>query len=386
MTFPLEVFVGTVQAAARCDQSYLLRVMSHALRVLFVIAAMRAGGRLFGLGAAMLVPNLLYYCGHIPLAFRAMPSMSVHPRWFRKNMLADMFRYGWVSFSVATNEKLRDYIYPVIIAKFLSPAAVTLFSLPVKLLAFPVQGISTMTEVINPLSSQLEAHNDFPTLRRLIQLTVQSAFLMLVPMAAFFIVFGKNLLTLWAGPQYSSGYPLLVLLTLGMGTAATQCCVQSMLFGIERHRGMVWFRFIEGVTIAILGSIALRVSGLGALALVSALVQLIVNVVLIPRHLCRILDLSLTTYLVEACLKPCSLALPLLALLMPIRSALQIETWPMLLVALIVTAVLFAVLVSFVMFSSMSNASWSSLEVLNVIGARMKIQWMKPCKVIVENL
>ena len=386
VTFPLEIFVGAVQAAARCDQVYMLRVMSLALRVVCVITVLHAGGKLFGLGAAMVVPNVAYYCGHIPFALRVMPKMSLHPRWFRRTVLRDMLRYGWVSFTVGISEKLRDNIYPLIITKILTPAAVTLFSLPIKLLAFPVQGIGTMTEVLNPLSSQLEAHNDFPALRKLILLTVQTAFLILVPMAVFLIVFGKDLLSLWAGPQYRSVYPLLVPLTLGMGTAATQCCVQAMLFGISRHKGMIWFRFSEGLMIAVLGILALRVWGLFGLALVAAITQLIINLLLIPRHLCRILDLPLRTYLIEACAKPCVLAVPLAATLIGLRSLLVIDRWPALILALLVTIVVFTLLVLLLMFASVTKTNRFSLEVLRTLEARLKLQKFKPGDAVPENI
>jgi len=373
MSFPLEIFVGIVRAAARCDQIYLLRLGSLALRLVLVIAVLHAGGNLFGLGAAMILPNLAYYCGHIPLARRVIPEMSLHPKWFRRNALVSMLRYGWISFTVGLSEGMRDNIYPLIITKLLTPAAVTIFALPLKLLALPIQGIGTMTEVVNPLSSQLEAHNDIGMLQTLVKITVQSTFLLLVPMAVFLIIFGKSLLYVWAGPHYVSAYPLLVPLTLGMGVAATQGCVQAMLFGIGRHQGMVWFRFLEGFTIATLGMVALRCWGLMGLALVVSSTVLVVNLLLIPRHLCRILDLSVRTYLNEACLKPCILAVPLVAALMALHTLFRIESWPALVMALLFTVVLFGVLVSYLMFGSVTNDNWFSLEVLKALKERLKL-------------
>lgn len=80
VTFVLEVFVGTVQAAARFDQVYTLRIASLILRALLVLAVLRAGGQLFAVGAAAVVPDLLFYCAHVPIALRLMPRMNLHPR------------------------------------------------------------------------------------------------------------------------------------------------------------------------------------------------------------------------------------------------------------------------------------------------------------------
>src|SRR5260370_9267558 len=103
-----------------------------------------------------------------------------------------------------------------------------------------------------------------------VRFSVSCSFLILAPMVVFLPVFGRELLTLWVGARYASAYSLLVLLTLGMGTAATQCCVQSMLFGIGRHKGLMWYGLGEGLPISILGSVVLTVWGRQGLALVVA--------------------------------------------------------------------------------------------------------------------
>src|SRR5207245_375682 len=188
LTLPLVVFSTSLEAAGRYDQVYVIRVASLAVRVIAVIAVVRAGGGLFGVGAAVLLSQLLAYGAQVPLAIRANPGLSLRPKWVRKSVFQSMFRYGSISVTVGFAERLRGSIYPVMIAKFLTPVAVTIFSLPVRILSLPTEGIGTMTEIVNPVSSELEARNDFAKLRELILLSVQSAFLLLAPMAAFLFV------------------------------------------------------------------------------------------------------------------------------------------------------------------------------------------------------
>lgn len=368
LSLPLTVFAGSLEAAARFDQFNLIRTASLLVRVILVIAVLRAGGGLFGVGAATIIPDLLANCAQVPLAFRALGGLSLHPRWVRKGTFGDMLRYGSISSIIGWGEKLRGCIYPLVIAKFLAPVAVTLFSLPMKLLAFPMDGLGTMTEIINPVSSQLEAKQEFATLRRVIQLSVQSAFLILAPMAAFLLVFGREVLTLWVGEQYASAYPLLVLLTLGMGAAATQCCLQSMLFGIERHKGLIWYRLGEGLAIAVLGSVAVRIWGLWGFALVIAVTLLLTSLILVPRHLCRILGLPLRAYLVEGALKPCVLALPLAAVLLGVRSQLVVHAWSTMVIGILLGGMAYAMTLSLVIFyGSRPALSWLSVGVLQVL-------------------
>src|SRR5216684_3819064 len=374
LVLPLMVFASSLEAAGRFDQVYLTTVTCLALRVIAIIYVLRAGGGLFAVGATTILSQLLAYSIQVPLAIRAQRGLTLHPKWIRKTVLWDMLRYGSISVGVGIAEKMKVYIYPVVIARFLTPVAVTFFALPMKILAFPSEGIGSMTEIINPLSSQLDARNDFAKLRDLIQMSVQSAFLILAPLAAF--LFGRELLALWVGPQYSSAYPLLVLLTLGIGTAATQCCVQSMLFGIEKHKQLVWYRLGEGLSITVLGSAALRIAGLEGFALVIAVTLLFTSLVLVPRHLCRILNLPLRRYLLQGCVKPCVLAFPMAATLVALRYFLMVNAWPAVLFAALVGGLVYALTLSFVsLFDSYRLFHLLKPDVLQVLEQKI---WSPP--------
>ena len=369
---PLVVFAASLEACGRFDQMYLTTVAGLGVRVVAIVAVIHEGGGLYAIGAATILSQLLVYFIEVPLAFRANPALSLRPKWVSKHVFRDMLRYGSVSTAVGIGERMRGYIYPLLIAKFLSPIAVTLFSLPVKLMALPSDGIGTMTEIVNPLSSRLEAQNDFSKLRTLILNSSQTAFLLLIPIAAFLITFGRELLALWVGPQYSSAYGILVLLTLGLGAAATQCCIQSMLFGIERHKALIWYRLGEGLSVVIFGSFALRLWGLKAFAAVIACTLLLTSLFLVPRYLCKILGLSLRRYLTESIAKPLILALPMAALLVALRAWLQPEGWRDMFLVVIAGFVIYVATLSLVtLLSSRLNREWCEVGVLQVVSERI---------------
>jgi hypothetical protein len=169
------------------------------------------------------------------------------------------------------------------------------------------------------------------------------------------------------GARYASAYSLLVLLTLGMGAAATQCCVQSMLFGIERHKGLMWYRLGEGLAISILGSVAVKVWGLEGFALVIAVTLLLTSLVLVPRHLCRILDLPLRRYLIEGALKPCLVALPLTGVLLGVHSLLVVHRWADMIIAVLIGGLAYAFTLSIYLFGRSSVPCWLSLSVLDLL-------------------
>jgi len=371
---PLVVFAAALEAAGRYDQANLSSVACLVLRVAAVLWVLHAGGGFFGVGAATILTQVLVYVVQVPLAVRAHPGLSIRPKWIRREVFRYMFRYGSIGLAVGIADKLRERLYPILIAVFLTAVDVTIFSLPMRIMAFPVQGVGAMTEIVNPLSSQLEARNDFARLRQLILLSVQSAFLTILPLTVLLFVFGRELLTLWVGAQYASAYPLLVLIAVGMGAAATQCCVQSMLFGIERHKVLIGYRMLESLSIALVGSIALRIWGLEGFAVVVAVTLLLTSLVLVPRHLCKILDLPLGQYLQEGCLKPCLLTLPAAGTFTVLHHLLVSNSWIGMLTAMLLGGMVYGLTLLLVTLPwSSAEQKWWQLGVLQILAQKLSL-------------
>jgi O-antigen/teichoic acid export membrane protein len=372
--FPLNAYTGSLSASGRYDQVYTVQILGLALRAAALILVIRRGGHLFAVGAVVLLSILLTNLAQIPLALRAIGWVSLHPKWVSKASLREMFRYASVTLGVGIGDRLKANIFPVLVGIVMNPVAVTLFSLPTKLLRFPVDGIATMMEVVNPASSYLEAREDYVKLRHLMLFSVQGAFLLLAPLAAVLFIFGRDILRLWVGPAYLSAYPLLVLLTLGMGLGATQDCVQSMLFGIGRHKGLIGFRLGEAASFVLVGTIALKFSGLTAFALVVSATLMITSLVLLPRHMCKILSLPLSTYLTEGCLKPSLMAIPFVATLFALRSLFALKSWIDLMGVLIVASFVYLAALVWITFrpKKASGSQWSSLGILELLAKRAR--------------
>ncbi|HYX68571.1 MAG TPA: oligosaccharide flippase family protein, partial [Terriglobales bacterium] len=143
LTLPLVVFAAALEATGRYDQAYLSTIVGLGLRVVAVVWVLRLGGGLFAVGAVTLLSQLVVYMIQVPLAFRSHPELSIRPKWVRKRVMRDLVGYGSVSLAVGVAERLRSYIYPVLIALFLTPIDVTVFSLPMKLMTLPQQGVGT---------------------------------------------------------------------------------------------------------------------------------------------------------------------------------------------------------------------------------------------------
>jgi len=330
--FPLSLFEGCLEAVGRFDQLYGLRITGMLVRVGLIIVVLERGGGLFGVGAATVLSTLSMRFISVPLAFREVEGLTLHRRYIDRKSFKEMLSYGVTSFAVGLGIRLRDSLYPIVIVKFLSASAVTLFALPTKLLSIPLSGIGSMTEFVNPLSSRLDARQDKEGLRRVLTTSTEAAFMIFAPLAALMIVFGREMISLWVGQAYASSYPLLVFLTFGLGISATQASTQSLIFGIGRHRPLVLLRLTEGVGTALLGILLIRFMGLTGYAIASMVVPVVVNLVVMPRYACGVLGASFSSYLLNGCVKASVLSVPLAIWLMAFHHFFPPSKWIVILI------------------------------------------------------
>lgn len=314
--FPLDVFEGSLEAIGHFDQLYFLRILGMILRVILVVVALEKGGGLLAVGTATILSPLFLRCFAVPLAYHEVAAFSINPRNIDRKTFLEMLSYGMTSFSIGLGERLKFSLYPIVIAKVLSASAVTMFSLPMKLLNVPLNGVGSMTEFVSPLSSQMDARQNPAGLQKLAVLCGETALLLFAPLAIVILVFGKELLGLWAGGSYIAAYPLLVLLTVGLGAYTIQLPLRSLLFGIGRHKGLIWMRLAEALGTAMVGIVLMKVWGVWGYAFATMMVSLAVNVLLIPRYACAVLDMPCRTYWVNSFIKPSLFSLPLVGSLL----------------------------------------------------------------------
>ena len=138
---------------------------------------------------------------------------------------------------------------------------------------------------------------------------------------------------------------------------------------IGRHRGLIKFRLGESAAFIVLGGIALKFSGLEAFAVVVSLTLLITSLVLLPQHVCHIVELPLKTYIMEGCLKPCLVTIPLAAVLYGMHSRFEVRSWFGLSGMLAASSLVYLATVAWMTFSPVEKAGnqWLSLGILEVL-------------------
>jgi O-antigen/teichoic acid export membrane protein len=187
------------------------------------------------------------------------------------------------------------------------------------------------------------------------------------------ILLGKQLLTLWVGPSYAWTYPLLVLLTFGLGLDATQYSMQSMLFGMGKHKGLVWVRLFQGIGTAALGAVLLHPLGLLGYAIAATSISLLVNLILLPRAVCGELSMPMRRYYWKGCVQPSLLAIPLVLAVLAFLHFNSAASWSGLAGAVLVGSIAHVLTLLLATWYCQNRPDrWFSVELLGTVADRFQ--------------
>jgi len=341
-SFPLSVFAGVLEGLQKFSWLSLTQVACNLLRALLVVYALTHGGGLLTIAMITMGLNLLAYMVYAVVVHRLI-FMRYGLQYVSRESLRQMVSFGSVTFVILVAAQLRFYTDATVIGIFISSAAITYFSVGSKLVSYSGNITQSMSQIFTPMASQFHASGDMERLRRIFVLGNRACALVVFPVCASLIIVGKSLIEVWVGAKYvATGYLVLVTLLVGDTTEMAQSASPKILFGMARHRTLAFVRLAEGVVNLVLSIVLLRRYGVIGVALGTVIPQLCINLLFLPGHLCRVLDIRLRIFLKEAYVAPLLLSAPLAAVLLLLRRWSPAHSYLQLLAQLVAGAAVYS--------------------------------------------
>jgi O-antigen/teichoic acid export membrane protein len=208
---------------------------------------------------------------------------NVQPRVpLRSEWVGSLVRNAMIGWSAAVNEQVGI----LILARFASHAEVALFRVATQTSLLLLLGLNAVIMVYAPDLSRSFARKDTPAIQELATKGAIFGLLAALPLAALYLTFGSELLSLLFGAQYSRAYWPLVVLTLGQVVNGMFGLVMTMAIA-TRSEGAALKAQLLGASANVLLCLSL-VPPFGAVgaAWASAVSLLLWNVIL-SRYLLR---------------------------------------------------------------------------------------------------
>jgi O-antigen/teichoic acid export membrane protein len=317
--FPLGVFGGILEGLQRFYLLNLTSVVSTLLRALLIVFTLRHGGGLLTIAFVTVSLPLVVAVVNGGIILHLLP-LSFSPKNVDRASLRRIASYSGTTFMIMVAARMRFKSDALVIGTFLSSAAITYFTVGSRLVEYAGEVVGCLAQIFAPMSSQAVATGDVQRLRRILVLGNRACALIIFPIAATLLIIGKSVIEVWVGRRYvATGYPVLVVLLIPYTLLLAQSASGRTLFGMARHQPLAYVALMEGTANLILSILLVRRFGVLGDAVGTAIPLACTTLWFLPRHLCRILNLRVQTYLRQAFLLPLALAMPLVATLLLLR-------------------------------------------------------------------
>jgi O-antigen/teichoic acid export membrane protein len=294
----LNVFGGIVIGLQRFDISQGISILVTLLRALGTVFALLKGYGIVGLAVASLASTLLGNILQTLSAFRLLPDLRISTTLFNHEDVRKLFGFGLAMFVTHISGKIIFYTDAAVIGFFGSASQITHYVIAGNLIDYSAGLLSTISVVLFPMASDLNARNDTEGLQRALVTGTRLTISVGIPIYISFLIVGKDFIELWMGEPYGQSSPIvLTILTVGAFVRVTQFNSVSILAGMQKHRFLAVCMGIEAVANLILSVVLIKYYGIYGVALGTTIPIIFMRIVYIARYVSGVTGLGFSKYM-----------------------------------------------------------------------------------------
>ncbi|HVB56502.1 MAG TPA: oligosaccharide flippase family protein [Candidatus Acidoferrales bacterium] len=295
--FPLKVFIGALEAHLRFDSTAALELLSLSIRTALVIATLLCGYKVVGLAWATFFAGIPSAVLYVYLSHRNLPFLRIDRKYWSRATAKSLFSYSAFSAILQLANIIRFDVDALVIAAYVSLAAVTHFRIASALVQNFLGLITAIVGVFSFVFSRQDGARDFEAIKKTFFFATKISACVSSFVGFGLIAWGKPFIARWMGPQYLDAYPCLVILVLGYIFALWQTPSVSLFYGISRHKVFAIFTCAEALANLLLSLLLVRSYGIFGVAFGTFLPMVLVKLLIQPLYACHVLSVCYTDYL-----------------------------------------------------------------------------------------
>ena len=338
--FPLGVSGGILEGLQSFYVLSLTNIFATLLRAVFIVLALTHGYGLLMVAFITVALPMLASMVRVVIAQHLLP-IRYGWSYVDRHAFKQVANYGSVTFMIIVAGRLRFRTDAVIIGSFLSVSAITYFSIGSRLVDYATEVVSNMAQIFTPMSSQFDATGDHERLRKIFLTGNRACALIIFPICIALVMLGKSVIETWVGLRYVSSYIVLLILLIPTTIYYAQSASNRMLFGMSRHKSLAIVVLLEGIANVVLSIALIRRLGIVGDAIGTAIPLLCTSLFFLPRHMCRLLQVPLRTFVWVVYFSPVMLCLPMVFTLGLMQHFFYAHHYPQLLLNLAVGGVVY---------------------------------------------
>ena len=314
LQFSGDVFLGVLQGLQEFWWQFWISTVAGILRLVLIIEVLDHGLGLLSISMVAIGLSLASYIAYIVIAYRRLP-LRFFPRLPDVATLKEILSYSTTTFTSIVAGGFTTTAGNTIIGIFLTTADITPFAIANKFIQYLNRIVQSSSVIFTPMSSHFDATGELDRLRRVFILGNRACAFLAFPACIGMLLLGRSAIEVWVGLRYGWCYGLLALLVVPYTLQVAQLASPKILYGMARHLTLGKARMIEAAANIVLSVILLRYYGIWGVALGTAIPKFCVSVFFLPGHLCRILKVSIRSFVWQAYTWPLVTCVPMTAIL-----------------------------------------------------------------------
>jgi O-antigen/teichoic acid export membrane protein len=329
--FIFNVFAGVLMGLQRYVIFNVISILTILIKATLFVILLRNGYTIVAMAATQLVLGLV---GGIFILVYAKKMAHIHDFKFKfsfkmdydfREKLRKVANYSTYALINNLGQKIVFLTDAIVIGIFLPVASVTFYAIAGTLIDYLRKLVSVTAQVLMPLVAHYSALDDS---RKIIKTVVDGSKLTLFvsfPIALVFIVLGGKFIMLWMGEEYQdlSGQVLMILAITQIFSAPHQT-LSSVLYGLEKHKMLAYFRVGEAISNLLLSIILLQYYGIIGVAFGTAIPHILLTAVILPIYTTKVVGMGLIRYYTEGYVRPFLAAIPFLVVVTVIDNSVEI--------------------------------------------------------------
>jgi O-antigen/teichoic acid export membrane protein len=299
------VFGGVLTALQRFAIANGLATAQTLIGTAGTVWVLDRGYGIVPLAIMQLTVALILGIATIMICLRVYPGLRLGFRFLDRSMLPELWRYSFYLFAIAATGQVIYYTDNLIVGAFLSAEAVALYAIGGRFIEYLGQLGASLAQTFMPLASTLGAQDQQDQLRRLLIQGTRAALFVSLPVGGVLFFRSSTFIGLWMGQQYAqpSGRILRILLLSTLALAGNRVG-GNIVFGLGKHKPFALWQSCEAVANLALSIYLVRRIGIDGVAWGTVLPSLVSQIVLWPRYLSKLLDLTVWSYFRECWIRP----------------------------------------------------------------------------------
>lgn len=327
LSLPLGFFTGFMRGMQRYDHVAGISLAIMAVRTIVTVGLVLMGYRLMAIAIIQVFSTLAAGAIRALYVFRGNRRLKLRPAFINRDMLAVVGRYSYLLFIYYLATRLIFSAGNLVIGYYMTAAFITIYAIPLRLVD-ELRVIIMTTGVFQPTVSHLNAQGRGVTLQKLMVDGTKYGMMVVLPIAAAYVVIGDIFLSLWVGPKYAAGgYGVLIILTIAVVANISQHASAQILQGIAKHGSLAYLTILEAAANLAMSLSLVKRYGITGVAIGTLIPMLLKNLVFLPWYTCRQLDLPPVRFFGKGILVPLIPAAIFGFLLYGGSKVIKIDTW-----------------------------------------------------------